>query len=56
MAIRYLGRRARFLPERVLLPEFTWVPAVIALAAQRDALVELEVDPSVVNPSGPSLI
>jgi aconitate hydratase len=42
-----------FSPERVLLQDFTGVPAVVDLAALRDALVELGGDPALVNPMVP---
>jgi aconitate hydratase len=42
-----------FHPERVLLQDFTGVPAVVDLAALRDALGELGGDPSLVNPRVP---
>ncbi len=42
-----------FTPERVLMQDFTGVPAVVDLAAMRDALAELGGDPSKVNPLVP---
>ena len=42
-----------FAPERVLLQDFTGVPAVVDLAALRDALSELGGDPALVNPRVP---
>ncbi|HVC71120.1 MAG TPA: aconitate hydratase [Acidimicrobiales bacterium] len=42
-----------FSPERVLLQDFTGVPAVVDLAALRDALVALGGDPALVNPKVP---
>ena len=41
-----------FLPSRVILQDFTGVPAVVDLAALRDAMVELDGDPEKVNPNG----
>jgi aconitate hydratase len=43
-----------FAPARVLLQDFTGVPAVVDLAAMRDAIAELGGDPSRVNPSIPA--
>ncbi|TAN31012.1 aconitate hydratase [bacterium] len=42
-----------FTPERVLLQDFTGVPAVVDLAALRDALAELGGDPALVSPRVP---
>nr|AND95599.1 Aconitate hydratase, cytoplasmic [Chromera velia] len=42
-----------FLPGRVLLQDFTGVPAVVDLAAMRDAMARLGGDPSRVNPLVP---
>lgn len=39
-----------FLPARVLLQDFTGVPAVVDLAAMRDAMVRLGGDPEKINP------
>lgn len=39
-----------FKPARVLLQDFTGVPAVVDLAAMRTAVKELGGDPSVINP------
>src|SRR5262245_58583867 len=39
-----------FAPSRVLLQDFTGVPAVVDLAAMRDAIAELGGDPSRINP------
>ncbi len=39
-----------FMPARVLLQDFTGVPAVVDLAAMRDGIVQLGGDPDVVNP------
>ena len=39
-----------FTPERVLMQDFTGVPAVVDLAAMRDALAGLGGDPSRINP------
>jgi aconitate hydratase len=40
-------------PSRVLLQDFTGVPAVVDIAAMRDAIVEMDGDPSKVNPQVP---
>ena len=40
-------------PARVLMQDFTGVPAVVDLAAMRDALVKLGVDPEKINPLSP---
>jgi len=42
-----------FMPARVLLQDFTGVPAVVDLAAMRDGIVKLGGDPSKVNPLQP---
>ncbi|HXQ59733.1 MAG TPA: aconitate hydratase AcnA [Acidimicrobiales bacterium] len=42
-----------FTPERVLMQDFTGVPAVVDLAAMRDALVSMGGDPTRVNPLVP---
>jgi aconitate hydratase len=42
-----------FMPARVLLQDFTGVPAVVDLAAMRDGIVKLGGDPSRVNPLQP---
>src|SRR5206468_1536159 len=39
-----------FKPARVLLQDFTGVPAVVDLAAMRDAMAELGGDPAKINP------
>jgi aconitate hydratase len=39
-----------FMPARVLMQDFTGVPAVVDLAAMRDALKELKGDPLKINP------
>jgi aconitate hydratase len=43
-----------FVPGRVLLQDFTGVPAVVDLAAMRDAIAELGGDPARINPSIPA--
>ena len=39
-----------FMPARVVLQDFTGVPAVVDLAAMRDAIVRLGGDPKLINP------
>ena len=46
-------REIAFTPARVLLQDFTGVPAVVDLAAMRDGIVRLGGDPSRVNPLQP---
>ena len=40
-------------PARVLMQDFTGVPAVVDLAAMRDALVQRGIDPKKINPQSP---
>src|SRR5665213_1230181 len=47
------ARELAFSPERVLMQDFTGVPAVVDLAAMREALAVLGGDPSRVNPRIP---
>ena len=42
-----------FTPTRVLLQDFTGVPAIVDLAAMRDAMRALEGEPSAINPQLP---
>ncbi len=42
-----------FRPARVLMQDFTGVPAVVDLAAMRDAMVKLGADPTKINPLNP---
>jgi aconitate hydratase len=48
-----LEKEIAFMPARVLLQDFTGVPAVVDLAAMRDGMVALGGDPSRVNPLWP---
>ncbi|MFQ5679079.1 MAG: aconitate hydratase AcnA [Gemmatimonadota bacterium] len=48
------GREIAFRPARVLLQDFTGVPAVVDLAAMRDAMAELGGDPAQINPRLPA--
>src|SRR5262249_27625569 len=43
-------REIAFTPSRVLLQDFTGVPAVVDLAAMRDAMRKLGGDPGKINP------
>src|ERR1700681_909554 len=43
-----------FTPSRVLLQDFTGVPAVVDLAAMRDAMSKFSGDPSLINPLQPA--
>ncbi len=43
-----------FMPTRVLLQDFTGVPAVVDLAAMRDAMADLGGDPARINPLVPA--
>src|SRR5574341_906021 len=44
------GREVPFMPGRVILQDFTGVPAVVDLAAMRDAMVRLHGNPDKINP------
>ncbi|MGH6881435.1 MAG: aconitase family protein, partial [Hypericibacter sp.] len=46
-------REIAFRPARVLMQDFTGVPAVVDLAAMRDAMVKLGGDPKKINPLVP---
>jgi aconitate hydratase len=47
-------REIAFMPSRVILQDFTGVPAVVDLAAMRDAILEMGGDPELINPHLPS--
>jgi len=47
------AREIAFTPARVLMQDFTGVPAVVDLAAMRDAIIALGGDPSKINPLVP---
>jgi aconitate hydratase len=47
-------REIAFTPARVLMQDFTGVPAVVDLAAMRDAMAALGGDPSRINPLSPA--
>ncbi|HEX3974258.1 MAG TPA: aconitase family protein, partial [Stellaceae bacterium] len=46
-------REIAFLPARVLMQDLTGVPAVVDLAAMREAMVKLGGDPKKINPLAP---
>ncbi len=48
------SREIAFMPARVLLQDFTGVPAVVDLAAMRDAMVDLGGDAEKINPIQPA--
>jgi aconitate hydratase A / 2-methylisocitrate dehydratase len=48
------SREIQFTPGRVLLQDFTGVPAVVDLAAMRDAMAAMGGDPSAINPLQPA--
>src|SRR6266513_1445416 len=43
-----------FTPSRVLMQDFTCVPAIVGLAAMRDAMTKLGGDPALINPLQPA--
>ena len=49
-----VSKEIAFMPARVLLQDFTGVPAVVDLAAMRDGVVRLGGDPGRVNPLQPA--
>jgi len=49
-----LSLEVPFMPGRVVLQDFTGVPAVVDLAAMRDAIAELGGDPDKINPLVPT--
>ncbi len=49
-------REVAFMPARVLLQDFTGVPAVVDLAAMRDAMRDLGGDPKRINPLQPAAL
>src|SRR5215471_2830643 len=48
------GKEIAFTPSRVLLQDFTGVPAVVDLAAMRDRMSRLGGDPALINPLQPA--
>ncbi len=53
-ALKVPDEEIAFMPARVLLQDFTGVPAVVDLAAMRDAMVQMGGDPKRVNPLLPA--
>jgi aconitate hydratase len=47
-------REIAFAPARILMQDFTGVPAVVDLAVMRDAMVAMSGDPALVNPQVPA--
>src|ERR1700680_1644084 len=50
---RHPDREIAYRPARVLMQDFTGVPAVVDLAAMRDAMAALKGDPEKINPLAP---
>ena len=50
---RRSDREIAYRPARVLMQDFTGVPAVVDLAAMRDAMVSMGGDPKKINPQSP---
>ncbi|MCP5348496.1 MAG: aconitate hydratase AcnA [Gammaproteobacteria bacterium] len=50
---QYQSQEIMFMPARVLMQDFTGVPAVVDLAAMRDAVADRGGDPSSINPVNP---
>src|SRR5204862_7587272 len=50
---RRISREIQYRPARVLMQDFTGVPAVVDLAAMRDAMKHLGGDPNKINPLVP---
>ncbi len=48
------SREIQFTPARVILQDFTGVPAVVDLATMREAMRDLGGDPSLINPLAPA--
>ena len=48
------SREIAYMPARVLMQDFTGVPAIVDLAAMRDAIKTLGGDPELVNPLAPA--
>jgi aconitate hydratase len=48
------SKEIAFSPARVLMQDFTGVPAVVDLAAMRDAMAEMGGDPAKINPLAPA--
>ncbi len=52
-ALRKTGKEISYLPARVLLQDFTGVPAMVDLASMRDAMSAMGGDPNKINPLSP---
>ncbi|HKT15605.1 MAG TPA: aconitase family protein, partial [Allosphingosinicella sp.] len=50
---RRINREIQYRPARVLMQDFTGVPAVVDLAAMRDAMAQLGGNPQKINPLVP---
>src|SRR5918997_885599 len=48
------SKEIAFTPARVLMQDFTGVPAIVDLASMRDAMADLGGDPSKINPQRPA--
>ena len=48
------SKEIAFTPARVLMQDFTGVPAVVDLAAMRDAMAQMGGDPAAINPLAPA--
>jgi len=48
------SREIAFVPSRVLMQDFTGIPAIVDLAAMRDAMLQLGGDPDRINPLQPA--
>jgi len=48
------SKEIAFTPARVLMQDFTGVPAIVDLAAMRDAIAEMGGDPAKINPLAPA--
>ncbi|MCY7338991.1 MAG: aconitate hydratase, partial [Sphingomonas bacterium] len=53
LKLRSINREIQYRPARVLMQDFTGVPAVVDLAAMRDAMKQLGGDPRKINPQVP---
>lgn len=53
MEYQTYGGEISFIPARVLMQDFTGVPAIVDLAAMRDAMMDLKGDPTLINPKIP---
>ena len=51
---RHVEKEIAFMPSRVLMQDFTGVPAMVDLAAMRDAMAAFQKDPKKINPLRPA--